>query len=99
MLATMNIEYNVKENTFNITGDVKESAWAEILEAWISSQIGSGKDSTPAVERDVYHIQILWRPEDDGLSISSDTGNKGLREGILMYILSQLTKKEDVGAK
>lgn len=90
MHLTMNIEYILKEDKFNITGDIKEEFWEEIVTAWVASQIGAGHDPTPMNELDVYHITIEWNSENDSFNCHSDTGSKGLREGILSHLLSKL---------
>ena len=47
-------------------------------------------DNSKANRRDVYHITLKWDPQQDDICISDDTGNKGLRDGILMDFLRQL---------
>ena len=39
-----------------------------------------------------YHIRLEWYSENDRIKVSSDTGNKGLLEGILMHYLKNLDK-------
>ena len=87
---TMEIAYDIKKSTFKISSDMKEKAYPEIIEGFIRSQIGAGRDTSKPNELDVYHITLKWYPEDDTITASSDTGNKGLREGILLDVLKQL---------
>ena len=86
----MKITYNVKENTFNIDGTVKKEKYAEVIEEYLRGQLGAGEDKSPAIERDEYHITIKLYLEEDRFVIESDTGNKGLREGILIDVLNRL---------
>ena len=87
---TLDIEYDIRTGKHTLSGDVKPEKAGDIIEAWIRGQIGAGKDESPPEERDVYHITIEWYPEKDDFVCRSDTGNKGLREGILMSVLKEI---------
>ena len=47
-------------------------------------------DDRPPNEYDVYPICFRWYPDNDDIVVSSDTGNKGLRDGILYRVLEKL---------
>lgn len=88
---TIDIEYNIKTDEHEISGDINDAGVKSVLETWIMGQVNTGKDESPAENRDVYHIQIVWYPEDDTIKCSHDCGNKGLREGILMTVFSRIS--------
>ena len=91
---TMDIEFNMKSRTSIINGDMKEEVYEEIIEEVISDflirQMGKGADDREPNEQDIYHITLRWYPANGDFKVGSDTGNKGLRDGILSYILTQL---------
>lgn len=91
---TLDIEYDIRTDQHTFSGDVKPEMSGEIIGAWIRGQIGKGKDKSPPEERDVYHISIEWYPENDDLVCRSDTGNKSLREGILIDILKKISDED-----
>ena len=62
----------------------------EIVEAFLINQIGAGEDRNKANELDVYQITLDWYPHLDRIESTSNTGNRGLREGILMRFLGTL---------
>ena len=86
---TLNIEYDLNTNKFKVSGDINEKGRKELVEAFLSSQVGAGIDKNKPNELDKYHIQLKWYPNQDDIQITTNTGNKGLRDGILMYYLSQ----------
>jgi hypothetical protein len=88
---TLDISYDVKTDSFNINSDAKEEAYANLIESYLHAQIGAGRDNSPANQREIYHIKLEWYPQEDVFKISSDTGNKGLREGLLICLLGKLT--------
>lgn len=75
---------------FTITGTIKSEKHADIIADFLQLQVGKGADDSPAKELAVYHIRIELELENDTFKSSSDTGNKGLRDGILMDVLSRL---------
>jgi len=85
--ATMDITYDIQKDEFDIKGDLNPNGQAEVLDSFIRSQIGAGEDPNPAIERDQYHIKLQWFPDIDEIRSEYDTGNKGLRDGILMELL------------
>src|SRR5687767_11064033 len=91
--ATLSIEFRLpkgQHSQFTISGDIKPEAYEEIISSFLQTQIGSGVDKREAIERDAYHITLRWYPEDDRIEAISDTGNLGLRDGILIFVLSKL---------
>ncbi len=87
----MDIEYNIKTDEHKITGSLNDEGKISILETFIMGQTGQGVDKTPSNIRDVYNIRLKWYPENDDIVATYDTGNKGLRDGILMYLLGKIT--------
>ena len=93
---SLNIEYNLNKNEFDITGDIKEEQRSNIIETVLRGQIGKDEDKNKPNEKDLYHINIKWYPQNDNFEINDDTGNKGLRDGILMQVLENLGNKEQI---
>lgn len=89
---TLDIKYNVRKNEFDISGDVNDEGQRELVEAFLMGQIGSGPDYTKPEIRDTYNIILKWHPVDDRIEVESDTGNKGLRAGILLDFLRRFDK-------
>lgn len=87
---TLNIEYNIITAKANITGDVKKENQSDIIATFLSLQAGKGKDESKTNEKDVYKISIIWYPKGDKFEATYDTGNKGLRDSILYFVLSQM---------
>ena len=89
-VGTLKIEYDVKENEFYIDGNLSPEGQREIVENFLRKQIGAGEDASIANIRDSYTITLEWDPSNDSIGISSDTGNDGLRDGILMCFLKEM---------
>ncbi len=70
--------------------NAKKEAVSEILEAWLSCQIGQGEDSREPNKKDKYEIVIKLDLSNDTFFTNSDTGNKGLTCGLVMDVFSRL---------
>ncbi|MFA5176347.1 MAG: hypothetical protein WC413_03775 [Candidatus Nanoarchaeia archaeon] len=93
---TVDIFYNVKTDKYKIEGTVKSEKVPDILEAFLTTQMGKGEDTNKPKRQENYHITIEWYPIDDRFVVKSDTGNKSLRDGILLYLFQnykQIIKK------
>ncbi len=86
----MIITFNIKEASFNIEGNVREEHQGDLITEFLRTQLGKGIDNSKANIKDSYHIYIKWFPDGDIFKIQSDTINKGVRDGILMKIVSLL---------
>lgn len=87
--------FNMKEDTVRIRTNAKHDKVGDLLEDYLHAQIGSGKDTTPATEKDIYNITLGVELGEDIWGSSHDCGNKGLREGIVMRILTMLDKEPE----
>ncbi len=79
----MLLTYDVRNDEFQITGNINPNGQREILETFLRNQLGSGEDHAEPQHRDRYHITLTWHPNTDRIDSTYDTGNKGLRDGIL----------------
>lgn len=80
----MNIQYNLPEDKFKIKTNIKPELVEDFMLDWVlRGQIGKGADHSKANNKDIYHIQVRCDLTYDHITISSDTGNKGLTAGIL----------------
>jgi len=86
----MEITYNVKKGKFKITGTLNKVGQKTVLENFIRSQFGEGVDNRKPKIKDVYHIRLAVDLSYDILKVKYDTGNMGLRDGILMDVYSKL---------
>lgn len=86
----LDIKYHRGSDKFEVEGDINQEEQKDIVETFLSTQIGRGIDESKPNEKDTYRIRLEWYPEDDTIKVSSDTGNKGLRDGILMHYLESL---------
>lgn len=89
---TLDIKYTLSTDQFEFGGNVTEDGRHELVETFIRGQIGAGKDKSKPDDREVYHITFKWYPENNKIEVSSDTGNKSLRDGILIHFLNQKYK-------
>ncbi len=86
---TLDLRYDINSDQFKVGGNVNRNGITELVETFLRGQMGAGKDDSKPNEKDVYHIQLRWYPENDRIEVSCDTGNKGLRDGILMLYLRE----------
>lgn len=86
---TIDIIYPL-EGKFELKGDVNREGQIEIIDGFLRNQIGKGEDKKQSNKQDIYHISLKWFPRDDTIQVSDDTGNKGLRDGILMDVLNKI---------
>lgn len=90
---TLDMTYHIDNGRVEISGDVREECRSNLIVEFLRGQIGAGADSRPAIEREQYHIRLKWHPHLDRFEVSDDTGNKGLRDGILYGVLRTLDGK------
>lgn len=86
----LEVLYDLKKNKFETRGDVNQEGARELVETFLRGQIGAGKDEREPAKREVYTIQLRWYPSDDRIEVNSDTGNKSLRDGLLLNYLRSL---------
>ena len=84
------IDYDVIGNETCYSSNIKKERVKDILLDYIRFQIGAGKDKTPREEHDLYEITIYLDVAMDIFSTKSNCGNKGLRDGIIMYLIQEL---------
>ena len=83
-------------NNFKIKTNAKPELVSDLIFDFIHGQNGAGKDESPAKELEVYHIDLSVDLTDDTWRTRHDTGNLGLRDGILMSVAQQIDKMEGV---
>lgn len=84
------IYYNLKEDSFRQSGNVSLAGQIEIVEGFLRSQMGRGEDKSPPYRRDEYRIGFKVNLGYDDVRVSDNTGNKGLRCGLLISYLGRL---------
>lgn len=91
---TIEMTFTVKDESVVIRTNAKYEKVQDLLEDYLHSIVGSGKDPAPMVERDVYKIVIgVELAEGDAWGSHHDCGNKGLRDGIIARVLSLVVDK------
>jgi hypothetical protein len=86
----LEVLYDLKKDKFEMRGDVNQDGARELVETFLRGQIGAGKDKGEPAKRKVYAIQLRWYPTDDRIEVNSNTGNKSLRDGLLLNYLRSL---------
>lgn len=81
------LKYDIQNDKFDITSNVKEKSIPNIVANFLRSQIGSGEDNREANKLDNYNITIELNLESDTFKVTDNCGNKGLRDGILLRFL------------
>jgi hypothetical protein len=91
-IVTVDIAFDVTTGkaTFKETTTAKHEAISEIIEAFLSGVIGAGVDNSPPISRNVYNIRLDLDLDGDVFHVTSDCGNLGLRDGILLAVLRDL---------
>jgi hypothetical protein len=84
------IKYNINKDTFTIDSNLKSEAVKDLIATFLQTQIGAGVDKSPSIDRETYVIRIDLDMSDDTFNVSHNTGNKGLRDGMLLHVLKQL---------
>lgn len=79
-------KYSVKEGLLKHSGDLIDDHVPELISTFLQTQIGRGADDSEPEDREVYTIKIDIDLSDDTFTVIDDTGNKGLRDGILLTI-------------
>lgn len=81
---------------FKIETNAKPEHVGDLIGDFLRCQLGQGADESPAANLDVYHIDISVDLTDDTWSSSHDTGNLGLRDGILLSVMGRIQGKKGV---
>jgi hypothetical protein len=89
----LEIDFVVKGELVTIATNAKFDKVEDLLEDYLMSIVGTGKDPTPMNELDAYKITLGLQLDDNTWGTSHDCGNKGLREGILMRVMRLVSDK------
>lgn len=87
---TLDIIFYMQENRYETKSDMTLEGQINLLEWFLMDQSGAGGDGREAIDRKVYRITLKWNPDHDQITCDYNTGNKGLREGILTSVLKKL---------
>lgn len=78
------IKYNLKKDSFSHETNIKKTEISEIVATYLRAQIGQGVDNSKPNELDIYTIKLKLELYRDAFKVTDDTGNLGLRDGLLM---------------
>ena len=92
MQAYVNITYDLNANKCSFQTNLKQERIKEILGNFLRLQIGAGEDHSPSAELEEYHVNITLNLIDDTFYSTNDCGNLGLRDGIVMLAVRQLSE-------
>jgi hypothetical protein len=91
------LTFPIKEpDKFKIKTNAKPEHVGDLIGEFVRCQLGQGEDKSPASELDEYHIDISIDLTDDTWSSSHDTGNLGLRDGILMDVMQRINGRKGI---
>ena len=85
-----------KPEEFKIRTNAKKEAVGDLLGEYVRAIQGAGEDNSPANDHEVYTINLVIDLADDTWRSSSDCGNKGLRDGIVMDVWQRIEGKQAV---
>ena len=90
----LDIKYDITSmpQRFYIATNVKHHLVHDLIGEFVHSQVGAGEDTRKAAGLLVYVIRIRVDLGDDNFEVQSDTNNNGLREGILILLMTVLKK-------
>jgi len=92
----MKVTYPIETpDEFQIETNAKPEVVGDLLGEFIHGQVGAGADNRPAIERNVYEITLSVDLSDDTWTVNHNCGNRGLREGILMDVMSRISQSKD----
>jgi hypothetical protein len=78
------------EDRFSIKSNVADERIMSLLECVVRNDVGAGVDNSPRNEQSAYTVRIDWDLSNDSYVTTSDTGNKSLTTGIVMYAMKLL---------
>jgi len=84
------IAYDIDRDKAKIDTNVRSDRVNEMISEYLRTQIGGGEDRRKATERKVYHINLELELDGDVFRVSDDTGNRSLRDGILMRVAASV---------
>jgi hypothetical protein len=91
----VDLTYNILQDTVRVDSNIKDHLIPDTILEFVRTQIGAGKDDSKANELEEYHIRLELDLSCDRFYVTKDdTGNKGLRDGILIHLSDKLEKNE-----
>jgi len=84
------IDYDVEHDAFCYHTNIKQEKIADIVSEFLGTQMGKGADDRAPDIRDYYSIDLILDLSHDIFKVGHTCGNKGLRDGILMNLVSKL---------
>ena len=81
---------------FKIETNAKPELVGSLIGDFLHTQHSQDADDRDDTEREIYHIDLSVDLADDTWRIEYDTGNKGLRNGILMHVFQVIERRKGV---
>jgi hypothetical protein len=91
------VTYPINEpGKFKVETNAKAKVVSDLIVEFLHSQVGAGVDESKANEVDVYEITLTIDLSCDAFGTRHNCGNLGLRDGILMDVVKQIDKSENL---
>ena len=90
--AVVDIKYDICKDHLIFGGNIGREGRRELIQTFLEIQKGKGTDKRKPNKNEIYYIKLSWYPEDDKIKVEDNTGNRGLRDGILLRCLEKLGK-------
>lgn len=79
------------QKRIHVKTNVKDSKVVEVLQEFVRSQMGLGRDSRIPLNTNMYTVKIALNMDNDHFSWEHDCGNEALGLGIVMDAIGSLT--------
>lgn len=76
--------------SFTISGNVKEERRKDVLDEFLRTQLGAGRDDSPPNRKEEFCICITCDLSSDTFRVKHDCGNDGLMTGLVMEVAKKL---------
>jgi hypothetical protein len=93
MDASLFVAYNRDTGAFATSTNIEDEMVPSFIADFLHTQVGAGEDKSPDSGKKVCEIRIGLDMRDDTFTATDNIGNKSLRDGILLDVLSHLEKE------
>jgi len=94
-LLSIDLRMNIATGKFLVATNVKQKHLSDLLCEYLQGCLGAGADERKPEPRDIYTIRLRVDLSCDKFTVESDTGNDGLREGIIGALVNALENKPE----
>ena len=91
----VSLKHNVTRELYGVFTDMNVEGAKGVVEAFLSTQIGQGVDNNEANDLDICTVKLRCDLAYDIFFCTDDCGNRGLRDGVLVFFLKTLEKSSE----